>query len=298
MSELDPRLLSTLRVVASSGKISAAARSLHVSQPAVTAQVRKLEAQCGRPLLTRSVRGIALTEAGERLVRYAAKVDDLLASAFEEVSAAPSRGGLLHLGASTTSAMHLLPKLIASFIRTVGPIAVRIEEGNSEDVLKKLEAGEIPLGIVEGPARVPRVRLRHFVDDELVAVIATSAPRKLRGVRRVSDLMSVPIIWREVGSGTRTVVERALAKALGKKRRGRDDLHPGGTAAIRAMALEGLGVAFLSRLSIEEDLARGALRVLSLGELRIPRQFSWAMAAGEVPGLAGRFLRFASTSPT
>jgi molybdate transport repressor ModE-like protein len=298
MSELDPRLLSTLRAVASSGKISAAARSLHLSQPAVTAQIRKLEAQCGRPLLTRSVRGIALTEAGERLVRHAAKMEDLLTSAFEDVSAAPSRGGLLHLGASTTSAMHLLPKLIAGFVRSVGPIAVRIEEGNSDDVLKKLEAGDIPLGIVEGPSRVPRVRLRRFVDDELVAVVAANAPRKLRDVRRASDLTDVPIIWREVGSGTRAVVERALVKSLGRKRRGATDLHPGGTAAIRAMALEGLGVAFLSRLSIEDDLARGTLRVLALADLRIPRQFSWALAAAEVPGLAGRFLRFASTSPT
>jgi DNA-binding transcriptional LysR family regulator len=103
------------------------------------------------------VRGVALTDAGERLVRYATKVEDLLTSAFDDVSAAPFRGGLLHLGASTTSAVHLLPKLIASFIRGVGPIAVRIEEGNSEDVLKKLEAGIIPLGVVEGPSRVPRV---------------------------------------------------------------------------------------------------------------------------------------------
>ncbi len=298
MSELDPRLLSTLRAVASAGKISAAARSLHLSQPAVTAQIRRLEAQCGRALLTRSVRGVALTDAGERLVRYATKVDNLLTSAFEDVSAAPFRGGLLHLGASTTSAMHLLPKLIASFIRSVGPIAVRVEEGNSEDVLKKLEAGVIPLGVVEGPSRVPRVRLRPFVDDELVAVVAANAPRKLRDLRRASDLMNVPIIWRELGSGTRAVVERALTKALGRKRRSNTDLHPGGTAAIRSMALEGLGVAFLSRLSIEDDLARGTLRVLSLNGLRIPRQFSWALATSEVPGLAGRFLRFASASPT
>ena len=297
MSEIDSRLLSTLRAVANTGKISAAARALHLSQPAVTAQVRKLEAQCGRPLLTRSVRGVELTEAGQRLVRYAVKVDDLLTAAFEEVSAAPSRGGLLHLGASTTAAMHLLPKLVAAFIRVVGPIAVRVEEGNSEDVLKKLEAGTIPLGIVEGHSRVPRVRLRPFVDDELVPVVAATAPRRLRDIRRASDLLNVPMIWREPGSGTRAVVERALHKSLGRKRRGTSDLHPGGTAAIRSTVLEGLGVAFLSRLSIEDDLARGSLRVLALSDLRIPRQFSWALATSEIPGLAGRFLRFATTTP-
>ncbi len=293
MAQLDAKLLTTLRAVAQTGKISAAARGLHLSQPAVTAQVQKLEAQCGRALLTRSVHGVALTEAGTRLVGYANKVDALLAEALDDVSATPLRGGELHLGASTTSASHLLPKLVAAFVQRAGPLRVRIDEGNTEEILRKLEAGEIALGIVEGPTRAPRVRLTPFVEDELVPVVAANAPLPLRSLCRTSDLKRVPILWREAGSGTRHVVERALAKA-GRKPLA-IDLEPGGTNAIRAMTLEGLGVAFLSRLSVQPDLDRGALRLLAFDGLRIPRHFSWATAAGDVPGVEGRFFRFAQS---
>ncbi|HEX7665180.1 MAG TPA: LysR family transcriptional regulator [Polyangiaceae bacterium] len=293
MAELDAKLLGTLRAVAQAGKISAAARLLHVSQPAVTAQIRKLEAQCGRPLLTRSVRGVVPTEAGSRLVGYATQVDALLAEALDDVSADVVHGGELHLGASTTSASHLLPKIVAAFLRQVGPVRVRIDEGNTEQVLEKLEAGEITLGIVEGPTRAPRVRLTPFVEDELVPVVAANAPPPLRSLRRLADLKHVPILWREAGSGTRHVVERALAK-IGRKPLA-IDLEPGGTNAIRAMTLEGLGVAFLSRLSVQADLDRGALRLLAFDGLKIPRHFSWATAAGDVPGVEGRFYRFAQS---
>lgn len=290
---MDATLLSTLRRVAETGKISAAARVLHLSQPAVTAQVRKLESQCGQPLLTRSVKGVTLTPAGMRLVTYAQKIDALLGDASRELSVAPARSATLHLGASTTSAAHLIPKIVAEFVKRTGPVGLVVHEGNTAEVLRLVEDGTVPVGIVEGHSRAPRVKLTPFIDDELVPVVAANAPRALRDLRRAKDLHHVPIIWREHGSGTRAVVERALAKAIGKRKHVAHDLHPGGTAAIRACALEGLGVAFLTRLGIEDDLARDRLRVLPLEDLRIPRQFSWAFASSEVTGVARDFLRFA-----
>lgn len=297
MASIDADLLTTFRAVGATGKISAAARALHLSQPAVTAQIRKLEAQCGRPLLVRSVRGVTLTEAGTRLLAYAADVEALLEAAFEDVGASTSRGGHLVIGASTTAAALLLPKWIAGFTRQVGRIAVTVRESNTAEVLRAVEEGAVPLGVVEGLTRAPRVKIVPFVEDELVPVVAANAPRALRDLRKPEDLRAVPIIWREEGSGTRAVVERALTKVIGKRKNG-TDLHPGGTAAIRACALEGLGVAFLSRRGIEDDLARGLLRILPLEGLRVPRHFSWAFASREVPGIAGRFLRYVEASPT
>lgn len=292
---MDSPLLSTLRKIAETGKISAAARLLHLSQPAVTAQVRKLEAQCGQPLLTRSVKGVTLTPAGQRLVGYAQKIEALLSEAERELASAPVGGGTLRIGASTTSAAHLVPKLVAGFVKLRGPVGVVVHEGNTAEVLRLIEEGTVPVGIVEGHTRAPRVKLTPFVDDELVPVVASNGPRALRDLRHARDLHRVPLIWREHGSGTRAVVERALTKVIGKRKNVAQDLYPGGTAAIRACALEGLGVAFLTRLGIEEDLARDRLRVLPLADLRIPRQFSWAFAS-EVVGLARDFLRFAESA--
>ncbi len=295
MASIDADLLITFLAVASAGKISAAARTLHLSQPAVTAQIKKLESRCGQTLLTRSVKGITLTPAGARLVGYAQKIEGLLSEAERELSGSIARGGILRIGASTTSAAHLVPKLIAELTKRVGPVGVVVHEANTAEILRLVEEGTVPIGIVEGHTRAPRVKLTPFVEDELVPVVASNAPRRLRDLRRASDLHGVPIIWREHGSGTRAVVERALTKAIGKRKNVAHDLHPGGTAAIRACALEGLGVAFLSRLGIEDDLGRDRLRALPLEDLRIPRHFSWAVASGEISGLARDFLRLAET---
>ncbi|MGH7285461.1 MAG: LysR family transcriptional regulator [Polyangiaceae bacterium] len=290
---MDASLLATLRKVAETGKISAAARLLHLSQPAVTAQVRKLESQCGQPLVTRSVKGVTLTQAGLRLLPYAEKIDGLLADAQRDVSVAPMHGSVLRMGASTTSAAHIVPKLVAAFLKSSGPLAVVVHEGNTSEVLRLLEERTVPIGIVEGHTRAPRVKLEPFIDDELVPVVSSNAPAALRNVRRAKDLHDLPLIWREDGSGTRAVVDRALTKAIGRRRNVARDVHPGGTAAVRACVLEGLGVAFLTRLGIEDDLAADRLRVLPLRDLRIPRHFSWAFASAEVTGVARDFLRFA-----
>src|SRR5262245_38162269 len=132
---LDARLLSTLRAVAAAGRISAAAKILHLSQPAVTAQIRKLEEQCGKPLLVRSARGVTPTEAGRLLLGYADRVEALLDEAADALAAPRAGARELSLGASTTVASYVLPRLLAEFARSAGEVAIRVEVGNTEEVL-------------------------------------------------------------------------------------------------------------------------------------------------------------------
>ena len=106
---LDSRRLETFLVVAQSGQVSAAARLLNLSQPAVTAQIRQLEAEAGYPLFLRHIKGMRLTERGRRLLGYARKVHDLLAEAAEDMLGEQAVTGELHLGASTTAAARLDP---------------------------------------------------------------------------------------------------------------------------------------------------------------------------------------------
>ncbi|MFT3765543.1 MAG: LysR family transcriptional regulator [Minicystis sp.] len=287
-------MLATFRAVAGAGTISAAAKLLHLSQPAVTAQVRKLEEQCGAPLLLRSARGVAPTDAGQRLLGYAERVEALLDEAAETLAAPPAEARELTLSASTTVASYVLPPLLAEFARSAGQLAVRVDVGNTEDVLERVRSGAAPLGLVEGHARAARVRLERFLADELVAVVASDAAPELNQIRRASDLRRAPIIWREPGSGTRAVVERALKHAVGSRPPNPRDVQIGGTEAIKGAALAGLGVAFLSRWSIGAELALGRLRILPLRDLAIPRVFSWALPPGGATGMAKRFQRFAA----
>lgn len=310
---LDPALLPTFLAVLDAGRISAAAKTVHLSQPAVTAQIRRLEEALGAPLFVRSVRGVTPTEAGQRLATHARALRRLLDEAIADVSPGPGDGdarlGPLVVAASTTIAAHLLPSLLAQF-RAVHPdVGLRLRVGNTEEVVEHVRAGRAPLGLVEGHRRAAGIRLEPFVDDEIVAIVGGGgarvgdAPFRLR---RASDLAEVPLLWREPGSGTRAVVERALRQAgvhrhaptrSGHAADGARDVELGSTEAVVGGVVAGLGVAFVSRRSIRAHLAAGLVRLVPGLELVIKRTFYWALPAGGLRGTAARFHAFVQRAP-
>lgn len=290
----DPRLLETLRTVVQTGSVSAAARVLHRTQPAITAQLQQLESQVGTALLLRTARGVIPTDAGQKLMPYAEKLAQLLEEARGQLVEGPTKGGQLLIGASTTIASYLLPRLLAEFLRDEGDHTIRIDVANTDEIVERVNGGELPLGLVEGLERVPRTRLERFLPDELVAVVAsgpTVSATDFAQVRRATDLLHVPLVMREPGSGTRAVVEQALKKAIGKRPPGPRDLQVRSNDAVKALVVAGLGVGFLSRWGIAHELRFGTLRVLELKDLKVSRHFSWVLPAAEVSGTAGRFLR-------
>jgi DNA-binding transcriptional LysR family regulator len=291
--DLDPRRLETFRVVATLGKISVAARALYLSQPAVTAQVRQLEEECGAPLFLRGPRGMTLNDRGRVLLVHAQRLRQVLdEAAAAVVSDEPGGSGELVLAASTTVASYVLPPLLVAFCRAAPGTSVRLDVGNTEQVLEGVKEGRVPLGLMEGHARAAGVRLRPFVADELVATVGAAGA--FAQVKRLADLDKVPLVWREPGSGTRAVVERALRKAGSRRRWRRGDLQLASTEAIKTAVALGAGVGFLSRVSMRRELLSGSLRILSLPGLRIPRAFSWVLPAADPGGAPGAFLRFAT----
>lgn len=291
MNRIDPRRLETFRAVAQCGRVSAAAKRLHLSQPAVTAQVRQLEDECGTALFIRSNQGMALNDAGQRLLAYANRVGALLDEAAASMRADQRAGATLVLAASQTTAAYVVPRLVAGFRRHQPDLSVRVEVGNTAQVLEWLAAGTVPLGTVEGLPRAPRMRLEPFLQDELLPVVASDAPAPLQRLACAEDFARVPIIWREVGSGSRAVVERAFQLAGARRPPHPGDLSLGSNDAVRTAVSLGLGVAFLSKWTIPGELAAGRLRPLELVDLRIQRSFAWAIPAGHVGGIAGEFLQ-------
>lgn len=300
--KLDANLLMVFIAVAEIGRISEASKQLHLSQPAVTAQIRKLEETLRTPLFLRSVRGVSLTAAGRKLLDYARQVRRLVEEASEQVATErESLSGALTIAASTTVAGHVLPQVLTAFHQLHPQVAITVEVGNTDDVLGRVREGRVPLGLVEGHRRAARLRLEPFVHDEIVPVVGTAIADKrllarVNKVQRLEDLLSLPIIWREPGSGTRAVIEAAFEKA-GLSRRAAPDIVLGTTQAIRTAAVCGLGVAFLSRWCMQSELALGKLRVLDIPGLKIIRAFHWALPAGGIGAVAERFLDFARRSP-
>jgi DNA-binding transcriptional LysR family regulator len=294
LHELEPMYLSTFLAVLEAGRVSAAAKTLRLSQPAVTAQVRRLEEALGVGLFVRSVHGVAPTEAGLRFATHARSIRRLIGDAVLAVSESEEAAGDLVVGASTTIAAHTLPALLAEFRAQHRATALHVHVGNTEQVVNDVRAGRVPLGLVEGHPRASGVRLEPFLDDEIVPVMGKDAPFR---VRRPKDLETVPLLWREAGSGTRAVVERALTRA-GVRRRGirKLDVELGSTEAILGGAVAGLGIAFVSRISIRAHLAGGLLRLVPGLDLVVRRTFHWAMPGGALSGPAASFYAFARRS--
>jgi DNA-binding transcriptional LysR family regulator len=296
VGRLDPRKLETFRVVAQARKISSAAKLLHLSQPAVTAQIRALEEECGRALLLRSSKGVTPTDWGLRLLEAAKHLHEVLGEVESALDEAPAVGEEIVLGASMTTAAYVVPPLVAGYRAIHGRVPFRVQVSNTAHVLEWVADGRAPLGLVEGRLRSPRVHIERYLEDELVAV-AASAARDLCRISRAQDLAGVPLLMREPGSNTRAVVEEALADVLGTKALRGSELLFGSNQSMKMAAVAGLGVAFVSRWSVQLEVAAGTLRVLPLRDLRIVRAFSWATPSRQQHGAAGRFQAWARRNP-
>ena len=295
MGRIDPRKLETFRVVAQARKVSTAAQLLHLSQPAVTAQVRALEEECGRTLLLRSSRGVTPTDWGLRLLETAKGVQGLLGALETEMRGEPAAGDEVVLGASMNAAAYVVPPLVAGYRALHDRARFRVQVSNTARVLEWVADGRVALGLVEARQRSPRAHLERYLEDEVVAVAASSR-RDLRRVTRAADLAHVPLLLREPGSHTRALVEEAIAAAgAGPIRRA--ELVFGSNQSIKMAAVAGLGVAFVSRWSVQAQVAAGRLAILPLRDMRMVRTFSWATPSREIQGAAGRFLAWARRNP-
>jgi DNA-binding transcriptional LysR family regulator len=175
---MTPDQLITFAAVAEHRNISRAALALHLSQPAVSGQLRLLQEEFGEPLYLRDGRGIRLTRTGEQLAVYASRLRDTWrdAHAYRDALRGLERG-TLRVGASTTPASYVLPYLIAAFHRQYAEVRVETASGNTTDVVAML--GSLDLAMIEGPVGTqlpPDTAVHPWHDDEIVAIVPRGHP--------------------------------------------------------------------------------------------------------------------------
>lgn len=285
--------LKVFRIVAHHLNFSRAAEELSLSQPAVTQQIKTLEDEYGIPLFDRSGGRIALTPAGKALLPYAKQLKTISDEAYESVTSTGSHhAGKLALGASQTIGQYLLPQLVAAFLRDYPRIAITAISGNTDEMLATLTAGRIQLAMVEGPGLRKDVHVEPFMEDHMVLVVPASHEWADHDIE-VDQLTKEPLLMREFGSGSRRVVEGALAKAGLKKRELKTTMELDSTEALLSAVEAGLGVTFVSRWAVRNQLTLGTLRIARVKNLRLSRMFSLAYPVGPSPsGNAGAFRRF------
>ena len=295
MANLENFRVVVFRAVAEQSSFRKAAEELYLTQPAVSLQIKALEEDLGVQLFDRTGAHITLTAAGSVLLGYAQQVNALLAQTEHDIAAlSGEHAGQLALGASTTIAQYVLPRLLGEFCREHPRVHPTLISGNTEHIVDAVEKQKIALGFIEGPARSRDVKTEAFLEDELVLIVSTAHEWAERKAVSCSELAAIPLLMRERGSGTRHVIEMALER-LGVKR---SSLHIvmelDSTEAIKSAVEAGLGIGFVSRWAIAKDLRLDhSFKIVEVEGLRIKRDFLVAYASGPEPlGLAIEFRRF------
>ena len=293
--------LRVFRAVAEEMSFRKAAEVLHLSQPAVSQHIRALEEEAGVRLFDRA-RGeghgsqISLTEAGRVLLGYANTAAETMVEAQRALAALNDDAvGPLRLGASTTVAQYVLPRILGAFLRQYPQVKLSLVSGNTERIVEAVAEEKVELGIIEGPAMRRDVKTERMVRDEMVLIVSPNhawAARKAAAIAP-GELAKVPLLLRERGSGSRRVVERALKKAGLPLRSLRVAMELDSTEAIIS-GVEELGVGFVSRCAVGKVLRLGSVRIAAVEGLEILRDFSFVRLAGtEATGTAAAFQRFA-----
>ncbi|CAM3931888.1 putative RuBisCO transcriptional regulator [Pseudomonas reidholzensis] len=287
---MTPEQLITFATVAEHGNISHAALALHLSQPAVSGQLKLLQEEFGEPLYQRAGRGVRLTAAGEQLLGHAERLRETFrqAQALRDALRGLERG-TLRIGASTTPASYLLPYLIADFRQRYPEVLVTTANGNSAEIVAAL--GSLDIALIEGPpgqALPLGTSVTPWREDEIVAIAPSEHPLAEAGDdQTLQALGAYPLVLREGGSGVRQLVERAFARSGVAMRVG---LEIAGVEGVKEAVRAGMGVGFVSAMSIRHE--DGALRRLRIAPEPLTRRFSILMPHAATPSrVAARFLQ-------
>jgi len=286
---MSPEQLITFATVAEHANISRAAVALHLSQPAVSGQLRLLQDEFGEPLYQRDGRGVRLTPAGEQLLGCALRLRETFreAHALRDAMQGLERG-TLRIGASTTPASYLLPYLIAAYRKRYPDVALTTIDGNTTEIVAAL--GSLDVAIIEGPVGLelpPSAGVTPWREDEVVAILPGSHPlADGRDAATLDVLGGHPLVLRERGSGVRQIVERAFAE------RGVEmhvALEIAGVEGVKEAVRAGMGIGFVSAMSIRHE--DNALRRLHIAPLPLTRRFSILVPHAAAPSrAAARFL--------
>lgn len=261
--------LEVFCLIARVKSFSKAARLLHLSQPAVSAQIRSLEEHLGVELFERQPQGVEMTAAGRIVYRYATQIlalwdsmekhlDDLCGLHNEE----------LVVASSSCLGNYALPCAIYDFGQKHPSARVRLEIANRQQVIRQLQDNQVQVGIIEGPPEEldGEFKIKEVAEDFLVIIAAPKSPWVERQTVSLEDLRTEPLILREKGSGVR----RAFEQVLADHSLSLDDFNVtaelGSMDAVKSAVQAGLGLSLSTRLAIKSELYRRSLHALELAE--------------------------------
>jgi len=268
--DLTIRQLRALAVLQSAGSVTAAANRLNLTQPAVTLQLRNLQALAGLPLIQRTGDGMALTDAGHNVLALAQRVEAALIDCERSLDMIAGRNGGRVSIAAVSTAKYFVPFAIAAFSRRFPKVDVTLRIGNREDIREALRGYDLDIAIMGRPPVDVQVEIRPL--GKHPHVIIAAADHRLSSKKRitVADLASENFITREIGSGTRLLMEQFFQKSGLKPKIG---MEMDSNETIKQAVIAGLGIAFISQHTVSHELDEGRLVALKVAGLPVMRQW-------------------------
>jgi len=278
---MDFRLL-VFKNVADHLSFTKASKALFISQPAVTRHINELEKQYEKALFNRLGNKISLTDEGELFLNYTNRILELyqeLETNFQHFNKVfPKK---IAMGASTTIAQYLLPTLFFNLRTKYPDTDFELLNDNSENIETLLLDKKISLGFTEGSASHPSIHYETFVKDEIVLVTKANNATltETKGIT-IEQLIHLPLVMREEGSGTRKIIEQSLKANQIHPIHLKIDMILGSSESIKTYLLHSNSFAFLSIHSIAKELHSNKFRIIDIQKLDMQRVFYFATLHG------------------
>ena len=262
MATLNLDHLVTFRMVISRGSFSGAAEALGISQPAVSLQIRQLEQVFQVRLIERTSRGIKPTPAGMTLSEHSMKIDAAVGAAVESVSLHSDEiTGTVVVGTGATACIHLLPPLLQQLRLRHPLLKVDVRTGNTSDIVRGVEENRIDIGLVTLPAAGKCLSVSPLGTDEFVVIMEKDLSGRSAKALSPDDLLPLPLIIFEPGSGTRSLIDEWFSNA---GYAARPVMELGSIEAIKRMVRAGLGYSIVPRMAVEDMEEREGLSLHSM----------------------------------
>lgn len=265
---MELRQLRTFQAIAEMRSFTKAAQRVHLTQAAVSAQIKALEEETGTPLFARINKKVYLTEAGELLLKRAERMLREHEDALFELSELGQAGrGRLRIGtASTMASHHPLPPILAEVKRKHPRAQITVLRGTSAEIVAKILAGDLDLGLVSLPVEASDIQTEVLRRDLLVAIVPPDHRFASQSRVTAAQLASEPLILGEEGGNTRRKIDLFFEKA---GLRPEVIMELGSMAALKSMVEHGLGVSIVPRSSAREEIGAGRLRALQVRNLQV-----------------------------
>lgn len=252
-----------------------AAESLHMTQPAVTFQVRQLEEYFNTRLFDRTHNRISLTDTGRRVFEYADRILALYGEMEKSVRDITGEvSGVLLLGASTTIAEYMLPALLGEFKARYPEVKIRLQVGNTDGIVTMVENNAIDLGVVEAPVHNKNLAVEVCRPDHMILLVPPGHPLAKETTVPVSRILDYPYICREEGSGTREVIIEHLNACGLDPMNLQVVMELGSPESIKGAVEADMGISVLSEATVAKELKLGTLVAVKM-DPPLARPFSF-----------------------